>query len=52
MAKKWIITVSQESTYEFDADKYSEEEACNLAWDYFEECEPEMYVESEVDEDE
>ena len=48
---KWVITVSQEATYEFDMDKYTEDEACDQAWDWFVELKPEMFVETEYEDD-
>jgi hypothetical protein len=48
---KWVITVSQEATYEFDMNKYTEEEACDQAWDWFSELKPEMFVETEYEDD-
>ena len=48
---KWIVTVSQEATYEFDMNEYTQDEACDKAWDYFAELIPEMYVDYECEDD-
>ena len=48
---KWIVTVSQEATYEFDIKEYTQDEACDKAWDWFLELRPEIFVESEYEDD-
>lgn len=48
---KWIITVSQEATYEFDIKKYTQDEACDKALDWFLKLKPDIYIEEEYEDD-
>ena len=44
---KYVIEVSLNCTYEFDSEKYTEENAIEKAYDYFVECQPNISVTKE-----
>lgn len=46
---KYIVEISLNCTYEFDGEKYTEDEAVDKAWDYFLECQPDICVDREED---
>ncbi len=46
---KYVVEISLSCTYEFDSEDYTEETAIDTAYEYFLECQPNIFVEREED---
>ena len=42
--KKMLVVVSDSTSYDFDPDEYTEEEAIRMAWEWFNERKPNITI--------